>query len=323
MKRNFILFLFMISACFMLYGCSNSSSSTEEYVGEVNGIKITQAEYDERYVLMQNSYKIQQAYSGTEVEELPAEVLENIQAQTFDDLVYQKLLLKEAEDRDIEVKDDELDAAINDYKNNQLQGSESKYQEFLEQIGLNDETFRREMKMELLVSKIQQELTADVKAGEEEAKAFYDENLEMFKQPAGIQISHILVNTEEEAGQILKQLKAGEEFAQLAREFSQCGSSSQGGDLGTVNEDSALVPEFLTAALKLEPGQMTEKPVKTEFGYHIIKAGERKEASTQDFESVKNSILIQLGQQKKIQTFIFCKNSMNCKTDLRLFFWWG
>ena len=79
MKRNFILFLFMISACFMLYGCSNSSSSTEEYVGEVNGIKITQAEYDERYVLMQNSYKIQQAYSGTEVEELPAEVLENIQ----------------------------------------------------------------------------------------------------------------------------------------------------------------------------------------------------------------------------------------------------
>jgi uncharacterized lipoprotein YehR (DUF1307 family) len=84
MKRNFILFLFMISACFMLYGCSNSSSSTEEYVGEVNGIKITQAEYDERYVLMQNSYKIQQAYSGTEVEELPAEVLENIQAQTLD-----------------------------------------------------------------------------------------------------------------------------------------------------------------------------------------------------------------------------------------------
>jgi parvulin-like peptidyl-prolyl isomerase len=84
----------------------------------------------------------------------------------------------------------------------------------------------------------------------------------MFKQPAGIQISHILVNTEEEAGQILKKLKAGEDFASWAGNSPNV-KFQQGGDLGTVNEDSSLVPEFLTAALKLEPGQMTEKPVKT------------------------------------------------------------
>lgn len=316
MKRSFILFLFILSACFM-FGCNNSSSSTEEYVGEVNGIKITQTEYDERYAIMQNSYKMQQAYSGTEVEELPLEVLENLKTKAFDDLVYQKLLLKEAEDRGIEVKEDELLDAINDYKASQLEGSEDNYQEFLKQTGLNEESFKNEMNIELLVSKLQQELTAKVTVGAEEVKAYYDENLEMFKKPAGIQISHILVDSEEEAGQILKKLKAGEDFAALAQEHSKCASASQGGDLGVVNQDTSFVPEFLTAALKLGPGQMTESAVKTEFGYHIIKAGERQEASTEDFDSVKNSILIQLQQQKKIQTFNDFLEDLKNKADIK------
>ncbi|NLO20911.1 MAG: hypothetical protein GX119_02775 [Syntrophomonadaceae bacterium] len=316
MKRNFIvLVLFIISACFM-FGCSNTSS-TEEYVGEVNGQKITQAEYDKRYALMQNSYKIQQTYSGTEVEELPAEVLENLQTKAFDDLVYQKLLIKEAEDRGIEVKEDELLEAINDYRANQLQGSETNYQEFLKQTGFDDESFKNEMKMELLVSKLQQEITAKLAVKTEEAKAYYDENIEMFQQESGIQISHILVDSEDEAGQILEKLKAGEDFSALAREFSKCSSASQGGDLGIVNQSTSLVPEFLTPALKLEPGQMTKAAVKTEFGYHIIKAGERQEASTKDFESVKNNILIQLLQQKQIQTFNDFLEDLKNKAEIK------
>ncbi len=301
MKRNIILLLFIISALFIL-GCNNNSSS-EEYAGEVNGEKITQAEYDERYLILRSNYEMQLAYIGNEQEELPADVLEDLKTRAFDDLVYQKLLQKEAEDRGIEVKQDELLAAINDYKANQLQNNEANYQEFLKQTGLSEEAFQEEMRIELLVSKMQQEITANLSVSEEEVRAYYDENKEMFQQSAGIQISHILVENEEEAGQILRKLEAGEEFAALAREFSTCASSSQGGDLGIVNESTSFVPEFLTAALQLEPGQMTERAVKTEFGYHIIKAGDRQEASIPDFSSVKNNILIQLQQQKKIQTF--------------------
>jgi peptidyl-prolyl cis-trans isomerase C len=85
-----------------------------------------------------------------------------------------------------------------------------------------------------------------------------------------VRASHILVKNEDDANRILKRINDGEDFAAVARRFSSCPSGKNGGDLGWFGKGK-MVPEFERAAFALNPGQMTNEPVKTQFGYHIIK----------------------------------------------------
>lgn len=114
---------------------------------------------------------------------------------------------------------------------------------------------------------------------------------------------HILVKTEAEAAQVLEQLKKGKKFEDLARERSQdTGSKEHGGDLGYVNPQ-ALVPEFSNAMVKLQKGQITAQPVKSQFGYHIIQLIDVKDADFPAFEQVKPQLEQQI-QGKRFETFL-------------------
>jgi len=85
-----------------------------------------------------------------------------------------------------------------------------------------------------------------------------------------IRCAHILVEKHSQALQVLERLKKGESFAAIAEQVSQCPSKKRGGDLGLFGHGQ-MVREFERAAFALEKGQTTQEPVKTEFGYHIIK----------------------------------------------------
>ena len=85
-----------------------------------------------------------------------------------------------------------------------------------------------------------------------------------------IHTSHILVKNEYEAQDILRLLKDGKDFAELAKKYSTCSSAQQGGDLGP-QAISRLDEDFSDAAILLKPGQISAKPVRTKFGYHIIR----------------------------------------------------
>ena len=89
-----------------------------------------------------------------------------------------------------------------------------------------------------------------------------------------VRASHILVKTESEANELLGQIKAGQDFAELAKKHSDCPSGSRGGDLGFFTK-GRMVKEFEDAAFGMEPGQVSE-PVKTQFGYHLIKVTESR-----------------------------------------------
>ena len=89
-----------------------------------------------------------------------------------------------------------------------------------------------------------------------------------------VRASHILVKTEKEANEILEQIKAGKDFAELAKKYSQCPSGKRGGDLGYFGR-GRMVPEFENAAFSTPKGEVS-KPVKTQFGYHIIKVTDTK-----------------------------------------------
>lgn len=242
--------------------------------------------------------------------------MKQLQDRAFEDMVYQKLLFTEAKDRGIEVSKEEVDQAVAEFKELQTQAGE--YDNFLKLTGLTEEKLWKEMEMDQYITKLQAEITADVKVTDEDARAYYDENKELYKVPAGIQISHILVDSEEKATQLIADIKAGADFATVAKENStDTVSAANGGDLGIVNEEMGFVQEFQDAAFKLEPGQMTDTPVKSEFGYHIIKAGERKEESIPSFEEVQNNILLSLQQQKEGTVFNDYIEDLYNKADIK------
>jgi peptidyl-prolyl cis-trans isomerase C len=116
----------------------------------------------------------------------------------------------------------------------------------------------------------------------------YDEAIGQVKKEQEVRARHILVETEEEAKAVLAELKKGADFATLAKAKSKDPGSADGGDLGYFTKDQ-MVPEFAEVAFKLEKGQISE-PVKSQFGWHIIKVEDKRERQPPEFDKVKDQI---------------------------------
>ena len=131
---------------------------------------------------------------------------------------------------------------------------------------------------------------AGVKAATEEAsRKLYDETVKGLKPEVEVRARHILTETEDEAKAALAKIKAGTDFAAVAKEASKDpGSADSGGDLGFFTKDQ-MVPAFADTAFKLEPGQISE-PVKSDFGWHVIKTEEKREKPVPTYEQVKPQI---------------------------------
>ncbi len=129
-------------------------------------------------------------------------------------------------------------------------------------------------------------------------KARYDELAAKYKPQDEVRARHILVKTEDEANDLIKQIKGGADFAKLATDKSDDkGSAKQGGDLGYFAHD-AMVKPFADAAFAMKAGEVTEKPVKTEFGYHVIKVEDKRKSSAPPLAEVKDQIVNKLGQEE-------------------------
>lgn len=141
--------------------------------------------------------------------------------------------------------------------------------------------------------------TAEVK--DEDIKKFYEENKDAFKQAESADASHILVEEEDKAREIYEKIKNGGDFEELAKEFSTCPSKEKGGDLGTFTRGQ-MVKEFEDAVFENEVGTITE-PVKTQFGYHIIKINKKNPARELSFDEVKDKIVEQVRRQKEQEIY--------------------
>ncbi|MBA7573789.1 Chaperone SurA [subsurface metagenome] len=150
---------------------------------------------------------------------------------------------------------------------------------------------------------------------EEDARKYYSENQQQFEIPGQVRASHILIKPDTsdpnvepalakaaakaKAEELLKQIKDGDDFAELALANSGCPSSARGGDLGFFSR-GRMVPAFEEAAFALEVGQVSDI-VETQFGYHIIKVTDRKDASVTMFEQAKDDILKLLTQTRQAE----------------------
>ena len=147
-----------------------------------------------------------------------------------------------------------------------------------------------------IVAEVYVHRTIQPKVSDAKIKERYDQLSAKFKPQDEVRARHILVPTEDEANAIIKQLKDGADFAKLAEEKSKdTGSAKNGGDLGYFPHD-AMVKPFADAAFAMKVGDVSDKPIKTEFGYHIIKVEDKRKSSPPPLAEVKDQIANQLGQ---------------------------
>ena len=144
-------------------------------------------------------------------------------------------------------------------------------------------------KMGVLVSAVFEDYVEREGVTEAELKAAYEQTKDQYTGKE-YHVEHILVEKEADAKAITAQIKAGANFGQIAKEKSKdLGSAPNGGDLGWVS-DKALVPEFSSAMVQLKKGQMTDKPVKTQFGWHIIKLDDVRDVKTPSMDEIKDQL---------------------------------
>ena len=244
------------------------SGQEDDVVALVNGEKIYAADVDKKFE--QLPVALQQATSKKDI---------------LDQIIEEKIIDQEAAKVGVAVTDEEVTDAFNIL----LQQSQITREQFMQSIaeqGVSFDDFMEVFKSRILVSKLFNATTlSNTQVSESEAKEYYDNNPDMFVQEEQVRASHILVNTSEEAEQIKARLDAGEDFAELAKEFSIDPSNVDGGQLGVFGR-GVMVPEFEDAAFSLEVGEYSE-PVQTQFGWHIIWLTDKQPARTIPFEETK------------------------------------
>ena len=161
----------------------------------------------------------------------------------------------------------------------------------------------KRIKKELAIQVWQKKLLDSITVSTKELKDYYKKNKEEFNEKESVHARHILVKTEEEAKKIIAQLKSlggeklKEKFIELAKKHSTGPSGPKGGDLGYFSKGQ-MVPAFNDKVFSMKKGEVTLKPVKTQFGYHVIYVEDKKPSMTRSFDEVKAFIEQRLKMEK-------------------------
>jgi peptidyl-prolyl cis-trans isomerase C len=260
---------------------------------------------------------------------VPAERRDEIFRGVLDQMVAVRLLTQESTARHIVVSDTDVDSRFAQIR--QQFPTEQAFTQALSVQQMTTDALKRDIRHDLAVSQlIESVVEPSVALGATEVKDFYDQNPDRFKEPESVRASHILIRvapdaTEEakqkaraEAESVLKQLKAGADFAQLAKEHSQDGSAAQGGDLNFFTKDQ-MVPAFADAAFALKKDEISDI-VETQFGLHIIKLTDRRAARTVPLSEVQDQIKDYLvGQKREAATSAFVA-SLKTKGKVEILF---
>jgi len=229
--------------------------------------------------------------------------------QILSQLVQQQAVVNEAGKVGVSVKESDVQAALANTR--QRLGGAAALNSALAQQGLNLDEFTRYERLNLTVSRVQAKVVNSINATPDQIAAYYQQNKSSFD--AQYHVAHILICSHADAQgactpsaadfdlakSIDARAVAGDDFAQLARQYStDTGSRAAGGDLGWVEPGNAVAP-FEQAALALSPGQVTPQPVQTQFGYHIIKLIAKGRALIDATATINN----QLEQTPRQQAF--------------------
>lgn len=220
-------------------------------------------------------------------EEVPEDYkLQLDRSLVLDQMISEKLLIQEAENMGLEEDND-----------------------VLEQI--------KKMTEQILVQVlIEREILDKIKVNDEEVLEYYEQNKDSFTEKEQVHLYNILLETEEEAQDVMEQLKAGGDFSEIAIEKSAGPSAPQGGDLGYLTKGT-IIPEIEEVVFALELEELSEV-IKTDFGFHILKITEKKPESVKTLEEVKEDIIQTLLPDKQKEAFENLLEELKNKSEIEI-----
>ena len=294
MKISRLVLLLCVLASIGLAGCGGDEDVPADAVAVVDGQEIAKSDYDALIAQAKKSYKNQKR-------DFPAagsQEFQTLRNQAVQFLVQREQFEQKAEDLDVEITDKQVDARLEQIKKQYFGGDQKKFDKQLKEQGITEKQVRNDIRAQLVSEKIFAKVAGDAKVTDEEIAAYYAKNKTQYSQPESRDVRHILVKTKKQADDLYTQLQNGANFAALAKQFSEdTGSKANGGKL-TISKGQTVAPFDQTAFL-LKKNDIS-KPVKTEFGYHIIQPlTDTKPAKVTPLKDVQASIKQQLQQTEK------------------------
>lgn len=293
--RTTLTLLFACALAVGLAACGGGSDTKTaedvpvDAIALVGDQEVPKAEYDALLDRAKQSYEAQKR----PFPKVGSPEYNDLKGRAVQFLVQRYEFRNEAENLGVKVTDEEVTKRLDQLKKTNFGGSDEKLQAELKKLGLTEEQAREEIQDKLLQEKIFTKVAGSIKVPEAEIETYYKDNEEQFTKPR--EVRHILVKSKEKADELYKELKAGVSFAALAKKFSQdTASAKQGGKL-TVSKGQTVAP-FDKIAFSIDEGEIS-KPVKTQFGWHIIEALAPIEVTK--LAEAKPTIEQQLKQQKQ------------------------
>lgn len=278
----------------------------KEAVAKVDGKSITKGDFLKRFETKKAQMEVYYGKDFFTKKENESYVTQ-IKYDVLETMINEILLVKRAEELKVVPNDKTIQDAINkniEDAKKQL-GGEDKFNQTLKDLKIDLEDYKAYIKNQTIIEKLYDEVVKNVKVTDDEIKKYYNENIYDFtEKPNKMNVSHILVKTEDEAKKVKAELEAGAKFEDVAKKYSQDpGSKDKGGNLGDVYyNDKNYDKTFMSNAIALPQGQISA-PVKTQFGYHIIKVNSKEEYKQLPLEKVKTDIEKTLLGDKKQKTF--------------------
>lgn len=306
LKKSLVLIL-ALSLVLAATACQKESADTiEEGVkAKVNDKEITQAEYDEHLSIYKKMAESQYGAGAWDMEISEGQTMGSYYESTLlDQLIMDTLLVEAAEKEGITTTDEILAEELQNFKS--YMDTEEEYKKFLEGYGMTEEYLKESLRKEYLINHYLQIKIEELKPTDEELETLFND----LKMNQKVRASHILVETEEEAKAVIERINKGENFEDLAKELSKDpGSGANGGDLDYFNYVDMVQP-FSEKAFAMEIGEVSE-PVKSDFGYHIIKVTDKTVDNEVTVETEKTALTEYYKSHKYEELLEKLKNEAN------------
>ncbi|MBU0553677.1 peptidylprolyl isomerase [Myxococcota bacterium] len=273
-------------------------------IARVNGVEINKAEFIEKYKKMTRTFTSRK-------KAVPENLSRRYQQSILNQLIDQELLDQKIKSEKIEVTEAELENEFVEYK--KMFRTDQNFERYLRSSNGDIQQIKDNIKHNIAVTKLL-EKTSDLKVTEEDIKKYYDENLNRYKIKEQIRASHVLIKVKDDANKneanekealaraeaVYKEaIKPNIKFSDVAKKHSEGPTRSKGGDLSFFAR-GRMDPKFEEVAFAMKVNEIS-KPIRSKFGYHVIKVTDRKEGRVRPFDEVKDSIskLLENKQNRK------------------------
>jgi parvulin-like peptidyl-prolyl isomerase len=311
MRHSRFFFLIPLAAVALaLAGCGGGSVGSGD-IAQVGSVQITQEQYDKLIERAKQSYK-----TNSQTFPKPGTAdYDRVKDQAVAFLVQRAEFSQEADKMGITISDKQIQNRLDQINQQYFHGKRKDYEKQVKSQGLTQQEVESDIKDQLISQELYNKVTADVKVTDADAKKYYDSHLTQYQRPESRTIRHILISVcssqtpqgskclsdakaKAKADQLYDQIKAGANFAALAKKYSQDPSSASEGGKLTISKGQTVAP-FEQTAFLLGNGTVS-RPVKTQYGYHLIMpVSAVTPEHTTPLKQVEESIRQQLLQTKK------------------------